>query len=130
MSVCESRHNSFPDVTLQRRPYPGISLRLQKIRKKVGEGADGMQEIVDNLARCRHEAAIEAALASLPVNLNETYDRIMKGILTELQNDAIRLLQFAVHSKRPLTLAEAKEVIATNTEVGRLQYQAWIILRQ
>lgn len=30
--------------------------------------------------------------------------------------DAIRLLQFLVHSKRPLTLAEAKEVIATQIE--------------
>lgn len=31
----------------------------------------------------------------------------------ERKMDAIRLLQFLVHSKRPLTLAEAKEVIAT-----------------
>jgi hypothetical protein len=34
----------------------------------------------------------------------------------ELKNDAIRLLQFLVYSKRPLSLAEAKEVIATQIE--------------
>lgn len=71
---------------------------------------------MDSLARCHHEAAIEEALASLPVNLSETYDRMIKSIPTELKTDAIRLLQFLVHSKRPLKLDEAKEVIATKIE--------------
>lgn len=71
---------------------------------------------LDSLARCRHEAAIEEALASLPLNLNETYQRMIASIPTELEKDAIRLLQFLVHSKRPLKLAEAKEVIATQIE--------------
>lgn len=56
---------------------------------------------------------MEEALASLPLNLNETYERMMESIPTEVKDDAIRLLQFLVHSDRPLTLAEAKEVIAT-----------------
>lgn len=71
---------------------------------------------LDSLARCRHEAATEEALSSLPLNLNETYRRRIASILTEIKNDAILLLQFPVHSKRPLKLAEAKEVIATQIE--------------
>jgi hypothetical protein len=59
---------------------------------------------------------MEEALASLPLNLNETYRRMIASIPMELKNDAIRLLQFLVHSKRPLKLAEAKEVIATQIE--------------
>ncbi|KUM55675.1 hypothetical protein ACN42_g11571, partial [Penicillium freii] len=93
---------------------------LEEIRKKVGDGADGMFRWafcqLDSLARCRHEAAMEEALESLPLNLNETYERIFESIPSELRIDAIRLLQFLVHSKRPLTLAEVKEVIATQIE--------------
>lgn len=69
---------------------------------------------LDCLARCLHERGIEKALQSLPLNLNETYQRMFESIPTELKNDATRLLQFLVHSRRPLTLAEVKEVIATH----------------
>ncbi|KAF4462719.1 Pfs NACHT and Ankyrin domain, partial [Fusarium albosuccineum] len=93
---------------------------LERIRKKVGDGADGMFRWafcqLDSLARCRHEAAIEEALASLPRNLEDTYRRMIERIPTEFKTDAIRLLQFLLHSKRPLKLAEAKEVIATQIE--------------
>jgi ankyrin repeat protein len=71
---------------------------------------------LDSLARCHHEAAIEDALDSLPRNLDETYQRIIANIPTERKNDSIRLLQFLVHSKRPLKVAEAKDVIATQIE--------------
>ena len=71
---------------------------------------------MDSLARCRHEAAIEEALASLPRTLEDTYRRMIECIPMELKNDAMRLLQFLVHSTRPLKLAEAKEVIATQIE--------------
>ncbi|CAG7990614.1 unnamed protein product [Penicillium salamii] len=93
---------------------------LEEIRKKVGDGADGMFRWafcqLNSLAQCRHEAAIEDALVSLPRNLNETYQRMMKSIPEERKIDAIRLLQFLVHSKRPVTLAEAKEIIATQIQ--------------
>ncbi|OQE16718.1 hypothetical protein PENSTE_c023G07929 [Penicillium steckii] len=93
---------------------------LQKIRSKVGDGADGMFRWafcqLNSLAQCPHEAAIEKALVSLPLDLNETYQRMIASIPAELKVDAIRLLQFLVHCKRPLTLAEAKEVIATQIE--------------
>ncbi|EAQ91377.1 hypothetical protein CHGG_03312 [Chaetomium globosum CBS 148.51] len=71
---------------------------------------------IRSLARCPHEVAIEEALASLPRNLEETYRRMIQNIPADRQRDAIRLLQFLVHSKRPLKLAEAKEVIATQIE--------------
>ncbi|KAJ5102656.1 Pfs NACHT and ankyrin domain protein [Penicillium argentinense] len=93
---------------------------LEAIRTKVGDGANGMFRWascqLESLARCRHEAAMEEALASLPLTLHETYRRELASIPTELKDDAIRLLQFLVHSKRPLKLAEAKEVIATKIE--------------
>ncbi|KAK5790610.1 hypothetical protein VI817_007897 [Penicillium citrinum] len=116
-------HLWVSDQLSQRRDFTEKPLSqglLEEIRKKVGDGADGMFRWafcqLDNLSRCRHEAAIEEALVSLPKNLNETYDRVMKSIPAEQKMDAIRLLQFLVHSKRPLTLAEAKEVIATQIE--------------
>ncbi|KAL2820313.1 Pfs, NACHT and ankyrin domain protein [Aspergillus granulosus] len=107
----------------QRRDFTEKSLSrdlLEAIRKRVGDGADGMFRWafcqLGNLARCRHEAAMEEALASLPQDLNETYQRTIANIPTELKSDAIRLLQFLVHSKRPLKLDEAMEVIATQIE--------------
>jgi hypothetical protein len=42
---------------------------------------------------------MEVALVSLPRTLNETYQRMIAGIPTERKKDAIRLLQFLVHSK-------------------------------
>ncbi|KAL4789115.1 Pfs, NACHT and ankyrin domain protein [Aspergillus venezuelensis] len=90
---------------------------VKEIQKKVGDGANGMFRWafcqLDSLARCLHETDMRKALASLPRDLNETYQRMIESIPEELKDDAIRLLQFLVLSKRPLTLAEAKEVIAT-----------------
>ncbi|KAK4220401.1 hypothetical protein QBC38DRAFT_404939, partial [Podospora fimiseda] len=93
---------------------------MEEIRTKVGDGADGMFRWafcqLDDLARCPHKAAIKKALESLPKNLKETYRRMLQRIPADLKKDAIRLLQFLVHSKRPLKLIEAKEVIATQIE--------------
>jgi hypothetical protein len=82
---------------------------------------------LDSLARYRHEAAIEEALASLPLDLNGTYQRMLNSIPAELKNDAIRLLQFLIYSDRPLKLTEAKEVIAT--QIGN-QSQGFDIRRR
>ncbi|KAJ5706534.1 NACHT nucleoside triphosphatase [Penicillium malachiteum] len=93
---------------------------VERIRRKIGEEADGMFRWafcqLDSLAQCHHEEDIEDALVSLPRNLSETYERMIKSVPTVLKNDAIRLLQFLVHSKRPLKLAEAKEVLATRVK--------------
>ncbi|KAJ5171634.1 NACHT nucleoside triphosphatase [Penicillium capsulatum] len=91
---------------------------LEEIQKKVGDGANGIWAFcqLDSLARCPHEEAMEEALESLPRDLEKTYERMLESIPTKLKSDAIRLLQFLVHSKRPLSLAEVKEVIATKIE--------------
>ncbi|KAL4888052.1 Pfs, NACHT and ankyrin domain protein [Aspergillus ambiguus] len=93
---------------------------LQEIQRKVGDGADGMFRWafcqLNSLAECPHQIAMAEALASLPPDLKETYRRMLGSIPVKRKNDAIRLLQFLVHSMRPLTLAEAKEVIATQVE--------------
>ncbi|KAK4220523.1 hypothetical protein QBC38DRAFT_540511 [Podospora fimiseda] len=99
---------------LQRHDFQSLSKDLLgEIKTKVGDGADGI------LAKCPHEAAIEKELKSLPSNLGETYQRMIEGIPAKLKKDAIRLLQFLVHSRQPLRLAEAKEVIATQVEDER-----------
>ncbi|KAM3429668.1 hypothetical protein MY4824_008120 [Beauveria thailandica] len=94
---------------------------LERIRREVGDRADGMFRWavcqLDTLARCRHEAAMETALASLPMTLSETYRRMIENIPSELAHDGIRLLQFLVHSEWPLELSEAKEIIATQIEI-------------
>ncbi|EXM16408.1 hypothetical protein FOTG_15287 [Fusarium oxysporum f. sp. vasinfectum 25433] len=58
----------------------------------------------------------EIPLRALPRDLNETYYRMLKNIPAEYKSSAIRLLQFLVYTKRPLTLAEAIEVIATEID--------------
>ncbi|KAK2605866.1 hypothetical protein QQS21_003706 [Conoideocrella luteorostrata] len=69
---------------------------LSRIQRKVGDGADVMFRWafcqLDSLARCPHEAAIDKALESLPRNLEETYQRMVQGIPTELKSNAVRLL--------------------------------------
>ncbi|KAH7205287.1 hypothetical protein BKA60DRAFT_685024 [Fusarium oxysporum] len=113
---------------------------LEEMRDKIGNRADGMFRWaacqLERLARCLSPEAIEIALTSLPHDLNETYYRMLEEIPSEYRRDAIRLLQFLVHTKRPLTLPEAVEVIATeiNQEprgfnVKRRLFQAADILR-
>ncbi|KAH7230926.1 ankyrin repeat-containing domain protein [Fusarium tricinctum] len=135
---------SYVEATLEQKPdfvdkklSPSI---LEEMRDKIGNGADGMFRWaacqLETLARCLSPAAIEIALMSLPRDLNETYYRMLENIPSEYRRDAIRLLQFLVHTKRPLTLPEAVEVIATeiNQEprgftVKRRLFQAADVLR-
>ncbi|KAJ4078218.1 hypothetical protein NW760_015285 [Fusarium oxysporum] len=112
---------SYVEAALEQKPdfvdknlSQGI---LEEIRDKIGDGADGMFRWaacqLETLARCLSPAAIEEALESLPSDLNETYRRMVQSIPSEYKSSAIRLLQFLVHTRRPLTLPEAIEVIAT-----------------
>ncbi|KAF6527446.1 hypothetical protein HZS61_010490 [Fusarium oxysporum f. sp. conglutinans] len=135
---------AYVEATLEQKPdfadkklSPSI---LEEMHDKIGNGADGMFRWaacqLETLARCLTLAAIEKALKSLPNNLNETYYRMLEDIPSEYRHDALRLLQFLVHTKRPLTLVEAVEVIATeiNQEprgftVKRRLFQAVDILR-
>ncbi|EXK26982.1 hypothetical protein FOMG_16421 [Fusarium oxysporum f. sp. melonis 26406] len=115
---------SYVEATLEQKPdfvdkklSPSI---LEEIRDKIGDGADGMFRWaacqLESLARCLSPKAIKIALRALPRDLNETYYRMLKNIPAEYKSSAIRLLQFLVYTKRPLTLAEAIEVIATEID--------------
>ncbi|KEY74882.1 hypothetical protein S7711_10251, partial [Stachybotrys chartarum IBT 7711] len=109
------------------------------IQKTVGDGADGMWVYehppppknrltsignrfrwaacqMDSLAACPSPRAIKETLERLPKDLPETYKRMLQSILPDLKPAATRLLQFLVHSQRPLTVPEAVEVIATEIE--------------
>ncbi|KAK2470677.1 hypothetical protein H9L39_16908 [Fusarium oxysporum f. sp. albedinis] len=116
--------HSYVNATLEQKPdfvdkklSQGI---LNEIRDKIGDGADGMFRWaacqLESLARCLSPKAIELALRSLPRDLNETYYRMLQNIPSEYKSSAIRLLQFLVYTRRPLTLAEAIEVIATEID--------------
>ncbi|KAH7201289.1 hypothetical protein DER44DRAFT_440639 [Fusarium oxysporum] len=143
-NVVNTDIRSYVEATLEQKPdfvdkklSPDI---LEEIRNKIGSGADGMFRWaacqLESLARCLSPAAIEIALMSLPRDLNETYCRMLENIPSEYKSSAIRLLQFLVHTKRPLTLPEAVDVIATeiNQEprgfnIKRRLFQAADILR-
>jgi ankyrin repeat protein len=71
---------------------------------------------LETLARCLSPKDIKTALKSLPRDLNETYCRMLKNIPPEYRHGAIRLLQFLVHTKRPLKVLEITEVIATQVD--------------
>ncbi|KAH7187396.1 hypothetical protein DER44DRAFT_130688 [Fusarium oxysporum] len=115
---------SYVNVTLEQKPdfvdkklSQGI---LDEIRDKIGDGAYGMFRWaacqLESLARCLSPKAIKAALGSLPRDLNETYYRMLHNIPSEYKSGAIRLLQFLVYAKRPLSLSETIEVLATQID--------------
>ncbi|KAF6804846.1 ankryin repeat protein, partial [Colletotrichum plurivorum] len=97
--------------------FPSV---LKQIEDEVGGKADGMFRWaacqLDSLQTCLDREALEAALKSLPRDLNETYDRILQNILPERKKKSVRLLQFLVNSERPLTLREAVDVIAVRLD--------------
>ncbi|GJC85751.1 putative ankyrin repeat protein L25 [Colletotrichum liriopes] len=118
---------SYVAHELQQRPeFVGKKMPhylLEQICCKVGDGAGGIQHRfrwaacqLDSLVTCLHPQAIKAALEDLPRDLNETYQRMLQNIPSNLKSDSLRLLQFLVHAERPLTLAEAVDIIATRIE--------------
>ncbi|GKT71811.1 NACHT and ankyrin domain protein [Colletotrichum tofieldiae] len=60
--------------------------------------------------------ALKKELDRLPRDLTETYDRMLQKIPREYWSSSVRLLQFVVHSKKPLTLEVAVEVVATDID--------------
>ncbi|KAI0206014.1 hypothetical protein F4808DRAFT_455506 [Astrocystis sublimbata] len=83
------------------------------------EKADGMFRWascqLDELEKCFRPPEVRKALANLPKTLDETYARIIANISPEHKHVAIRILQFLTFSKRPLSLEEAVDCIAVNT---------------
>ncbi|KAK6496051.1 hypothetical protein TWF481_002076 [Arthrobotrys musiformis] len=82
--------------------------------------ANGMFRLVacqlDVLENCLDYRTLRKALKSLPGTLDETYARILRNIPEEYKQGTIRILQFLMHSERPLTIEEAIDIIAIDTE--------------
>lgn len=57
-------------------------------------------------------SAVRNTLASLPKTLDETYERILTGIMVENETEALRLLQWLTYSNRPLRIEEVAEALA------------------
>ncbi|WDK22134.1 hypothetical protein CGRA01v4_13424 [Colletotrichum graminicola] len=74
---------------------------------------------LDSLEVCLDREGIEAALRALPRDLNETYSRILQQIPQQRKMKAIRLLQFLVHSVRPLELEKAVDAVAVRLDNGQ-----------
>jgi hypothetical protein len=55
---------------------------------------------------------LQKALASLPPNLDQTYDRILDAIDEDYFQYAFRIFQWLTFSARPLSIDEVAEVVA------------------
>jgi hypothetical protein len=67
---------------------------------------------LDALGKCVNRKMLHEALAGLPPNLNQTYDRILCAIAAEDAEYAVRVLLWLTFSNRPLTVDEVAEAIA------------------
>lgn len=61
---------------------------------------------------------LSSALESLPETLDATYARILKAIPAYHKPAALRLLQFLAFLERPLTIQEAIDAVAVNTDTS------------
>jgi hypothetical protein len=68
------------------------------------------------LKQCRSRNGILRALETLPRTLDETYERILKGISEEDSPIAARGLRWLVFSKRPLQVEELAEAAILNPD--------------
>jgi hypothetical protein len=69
------------------------------------------------LRRCMSVAAIRKALAaSLPKNLDQTYDQILSQIDELHQAEVMKILQAVTVTIKPLTLEEVVEILAVNLD--------------
>ena len=71
---------------------------------------------LDSLRDCFSVYDVREALASLPEDLNKTYDRILENINKKHHQVALKILQWLTYSARPLRLEEVVEVIAIDLE--------------
>ena len=70
---------------------------------------------LDNIESCLHEEAVDKALESMPVRIEEMYSKILDRINSNVhKEDAIRILQLLIFSQRPLTIDELVDAIAVN----------------
>ncbi|MCJ1243623.1 hypothetical protein MMC30_000820, partial [Trapelia coarctata] len=103
------------DVGLKRwKQRPLVQKRIAEILMDRADGMFRWAECqLDALRVCLNLSSLEAALASLPRTLDETYARILRNIEPELQDYALKILQWLVYSERPLRMEEVVDVLAT-----------------
>ncbi|KAH9173158.1 hypothetical protein EDB89DRAFT_2242373 [Lactarius sanguifluus] len=83
--------------------------------KTLSERADGMfRWVFCQLETLRHclPQNIPRALKELPASLDETYERVLKEIMTANRHHAYRLLQCLTVASRPLRVEELAEILA------------------
>ncbi|KAF2132356.1 hypothetical protein P153DRAFT_272713, partial [Dothidotthia symphoricarpi CBS 119687] len=92
----------------------------QRIESSVMEGAHGMFRWaacqLDILGECRNRRQLLQALADLPPDLDETYNRILGAIKKSDIPYAIRILRWLAFSSRPMMLAEVAEIAAIDAD--------------
>ncbi|KAL8773553.1 MAG: hypothetical protein Q9209_001658 [Squamulea sp. 1 TL-2023] len=90
------------------------------IESRLMEKADGLFRWVacqlDRLEKCLSPRMLNKTLASLPVTLEETYERILIEIEEMYKELTVKALQWIVHSERPLRLEELADALAVDVE--------------
>ncbi|KAF1986145.1 purine and uridine phosphorylase, partial [Aulographum hederae CBS 113979] len=71
---------------------------------------------LDALDKCLDYPTLKKALKCLPKTLDETYERILRGIPSECEKPSMRLLQFLTYSERPMRIEEAIDALAVDTQ--------------
>jgi hypothetical protein len=71
---------------------------------------------LDALGKCVNQKMLQEALAGLPPNLDQTYDRILAAIDEDYSQYALRILQWLTFSARPLLIDEVAEVVAIDAK--------------
>jgi hypothetical protein len=71
---------------------------------------------LDALGKCVNRKMLQEALAGLPPNLDQTYDRILVAIDEDYSQYALRILQWLTFSARPLLIDEVAEVVAIDAK--------------
>lgn len=95
-------------------PYLSFYLSLTAFLIRFRWAALQLKEIEE----CSDQSELEHALANLPKDLNTTYSRTLEKIPKHRKSKAIRLLQFLLYAKRPLTLDEAVDILAVQLGGG------------
>ncbi|KAF1966679.1 ankyrin, partial [Bimuria novae-zelandiae CBS 107.79] len=71
---------------------------------------------LNSLVKCCNRATLRKALATLPLTLDQTYERILSAISEADLEYAIRILRWLTFSARPLSVNEIAEVVAIDTK--------------
>ncbi|MCJ1357579.1 MAG: hypothetical protein MMC33_007575 [Icmadophila ericetorum] len=72
---------------------------------------------LDALESCVKLSALRSALAFVPNTLDETYARILCSNSKQDSQDALKILQWLIHSSRPMRIEKIVKILAVETEV-------------